>query len=537
MWKSSHPPSGSATRSHKQNAPKITLENGGGKDAGAPGPTLNAYRTQMNALDRNSPLNPPSFPNDRVASSIYSHPDSTQDSHRHGGHEYENRDSQYTDVSPPVSPLHAPYGDVGTSGSPDISPVDEMPKPIHFPNRQNHFASALPVSKTRGQETTGQGTEDVPPPPPSKNGGPVLGPSRMTRWDDFSGEPTTSSKGKPGQATPGSPAPEEHPKSKSGYKQFSFFTKTKDLNQARKKFMSKHGARSDEPPPPREPWKGASGRSAIINPVRTRKASVPQEPVSPPRKARTNLIPLPAHLDVTHSPTSASERPAVPPKDDSLDTSASPIQVEPRVQHDIPNKNTHLQPSQEPVYNRLKNLDLEQQPSSRFSTTTYATTEAGSPPGTAGSMGANNSKPPVPAIPQGISRLSAKTVKETTRKPTPSQHSGTPSKIQPGGQGEEQTMSRIDAMEAKIRDLSRRRANIDTIIHELTQVIQPSSITYDMATRSEVNKTVQSLNNELAEIKKEEHEIGMKLHRAYKKRDAADFYSEPSGLWVRRVTS
>jgi len=97
--------------------------------------------------------------------------------------------------------------------------------------------------------------------------------------------------------------------------------------------------------------------------------------------------------------------------------------------------------------------------------------------------------------------------------------------------------NRIDALQAKLDDLARRRGNIGTIINELTQVVQPSSITYDLATRSEVKRTVQSLNNELAEIKKEEHDLGLKLLRALKKRDDDDIYSEPSGLWIKRVTS
>jgi hypothetical protein len=92
-------------------------------------------------------------------------------------------------------------------------------------------------------------------------------------------------------------------------------------------------------------------------------------------------------------------------------------------------------------------------------------------------------------------------------------------------------------LEARKDSLARRRANIDTIIHELTQVIQPSSIAYDMAAREEVKKTVASLNNELAEIKREEHEIGVKLLRAWKKRDEQESYGGSTSIWVKRVTS
>lgn len=92
-------------------------------------------------------------------------------------------------------------------------------------------------------------------------------------------------------------------------------------------------------------------------------------------------------------------------------------------------------------------------------------------------------------------------------------------------------------LEAKRNDLVRRRMNINTMINELTQVIQPSSVAYDMAAREEVKKTVASLNNELAEIKKEEHDIGLKILRAWKKRENEDVYGQSSSLWVKRVTS
>jgi hypothetical protein len=46
---------------------------------------------------------------------------------------------------------------------------------------------------------------------------------------------------------------------------------------------------------------------------------------------------------------------------------------------------------------------------------------------------------------------------------------------------------------------------------------------------------VEGLREELAEVQQEEYELGLKLHRAYKRLDReAEF--EPTGLWVRRVT-
>jgi hypothetical protein len=124
-------------------------------------------------------------------------------------------------------------------------------------------------------------------------------------------------------------------------------------------------------------------------------------------------------------------------------------------------------------------------------------------------------------------------VKKPSRKPTPSEATNDLLQCPP----EQQAQNRIEILEARKDYLTRRKRSINTMIYELTQVIQPSPIAYDLAAREEVKKTVASLNNELADINKEEHEIGMKLFRARRKRDEQGFYGGSSGLWVKRVTS
>ena len=46
---------------------------------------------------------------------------------------------------------------------------------------------------------------------------------------------------------------------------------------------------------------------------------------------------------------------------------------------------------------------------------------------------------------------------------------------------------------------------------------------------------IERLKTEEADVRREEHEIGLRLHRAWKRRDKEAVY-EPTGLWVRRVT-
>ena len=195
----------------------------------------------------------------------------------------------------------------------------------------------------------------------------------------------------------------------------------------------------------------------------------------------------------------------------------------------------------------LQHMHLQGEPQSRFSATTIATTNCDSPPATPemGSYSPStmsttpnsilNRKRPVP--PAGISNLKA-----AARKPTPSEisvstkASETRRKSLPKSPPEIHAVSRVTAIQAKLDNLKRRKNNLQTVIHELTHVVQPSSIAYDMASRQEIRKTVDGLNKELAEVIKDEHETGLKLHRALKRNDEFAAY-EPTSIWVRRVTS
>jgi hypothetical protein len=57
----------------------------------------------------------------------------------------------------------------------------------------------------------------------------------------------------------------------------------------------------------------------------------------------------------------------------------------------------------------------------------------------------------------------------------------------------------------------------------------------DFKTARMMEQKKKALEDELAEIKIEEHDIGLKLHRALRKRERDDPNSG-SALWIRRVT-
>ena len=169
-----------------------------------------------------------------------------------------------------------------------------------------------------------------------------------------------------------------------------------------------------------------------------------------------------------------------------------------------------------------------------------ATPEVGSPSAAASTTSTTpnailDRKRPVP--PAGFSSS-----KVASRKPTPSEL-GTRQRILDGKRKslprsppEVEATSRISSLQAKLDNLHQQRKNLQTVIHELTNVVQPSSIAYDMASRQEMKRTVEALGLELAEIVRDEHDTGLKLHRAMKRDDEFAAY-EPTSIWVRRVTS
>ena len=190
----------------------------------------------------------------------------------------------------------------------------------------------------------------------------------------------------------------------------------------------------------------------------------------------------------------------------------------------------------------LQNMTISDQPQSRFSATTVATTaDDNSPPQTPEI--AYDITPPSntpnsilnrkrPVAPAGLIK----------RKPTPSQ-AGTPngvtrkdSKSLPRPPPDAEVLDPIQTLQAKVDVLRRRRRNLETVIHELTNVVQPSSIAYDRTSRAEIKKTVAGLDKELSEVVKDEHETGLKLHRAWKRHEDFAAY-EPTSIWVRRVTN
>jgi hypothetical protein len=101
-----------------------------------------------------------------------------------------------------------------------------------------------------------------------------------------------------------------------------------------------------------------------------------------------------------------------------------------------------------------------------------------------------------------------------------------------------ETRDRVAMINAQLQGLGNRRINITRSIKQMTELMPTDSIldSAEVIHKRELEKRkVEALKQELAEVQREEYELGLKLHRAYKRMDRDDNY-EPTTLWVRRVT-
>ncbi|KZF19783.1 hypothetical protein L228DRAFT_241535 [Xylona heveae TC161] len=188
---------------------------------------------------------------------------------------------------------------------------------------------------------------------------------------------------------------------------------------------------------------------------------------------------------------------------------------------------------------------------SRFSATTYASTAA------------SQSLPSSPILPSFTGQWNPQTqssimdrsrplpssaitnARATTRKPAPSRVPGAlgetinvnkqrrNSKSLPQSPPEKESVDRITRLQAQLDTLRYRRENIQKIVRDWTISVPAGTIA---ASRDEMRVMVDRLKAEMAEIGLEEHELGIKLHRAWKRKDESE-PAEPTSLWIRRVTS
>lgn len=136
-------------------------------------------------------------------------------------------------------------------------------------------------------------------------------------------------------------------------------------------------------------------------------------------------------------------------------------------------------------------------------------------------------------------RIKAMKVRPVSDMPTPVSTDSTASKGKPlpPAPPEATAVDRISQMNAQLSALANRRMNLNKGIKRMTELMPPENlIDVDvLIRREEERKKIEALKSSLAEIQREEHDLGMRLHRAYKRQNKDANY-EPTTLWVRRVT-
>ncbi|KAH6898714.1 hypothetical protein B0T10DRAFT_454032 [Thelonectria olida] len=98
---------------------------------------------------------------------------------------------------------------------------------------------------------------------------------------------------------------------------------------------------------------------------------------------------------------------------------------------------------------------------------------------------------------------------------------------------------RVAYLNARLDSLAHRRLNINKSIKQMTELMPTGSLMSSaevLRKRETEKKKVEGLKEELAEIQREEYDLGLKLYRANKRLERESGY-EGSTLWVRRATS
>jgi hypothetical protein len=439
-------------------------------------------------------------------------------------------------------------------------------------------------------------------------------PAKNPSWDPFTGEATTADKGRKQTTKPGEFTP---PGLRSVYAQPGVRLGNDTSISAGVKKPESFGDRvrklASNAPEPRPQWKGASGRVTLVStpsdtldvaPLNIPKR-VPQRvvspiseqptPVSPAPKPRNfvETVPAPSYTDnnaqnsYTASPSS-DERKGSPIFDAEIADHARGNRI--NRASPVETKHSPVSPVEEIVDKNYKIVappppQSYVQPPSRFSVSTYATSEPRSTPrpstdtfeptydhpplpsptpsfvSQSPESVLNRAKPKVgPGPDRSPSLMSDDSVLNRVRPkvgPNPrggvmrkavstaspvfismSKRASRTGKTLPITPAEVESQDLVSSLQAQLDDLQHRKHNITRSIRQMTELMPADNITLtnDVRRKRELEKKkVEGLREEEAEVTLQIRETGLRLHRAWKRKDKEAVY-EPTGLWVRRVT-
>ncbi|KAI2471202.1 hypothetical protein F4781DRAFT_420773 [Annulohypoxylon bovei var. microspora] len=559
--------------------------------------------------------------------------------------------SDPNEISPPSSPDVLSPKNGPNPG--DVSPIEEIPDmsqlsvdPRGIPRSDAH--SNIPMMRRERRKNSNAAAnalresasrERLKQPRPY---------GHDVRWDPNTGEPTTDSKkGRPSQVNPqefaqglrsqtGSVSPPQVKQAQQG--QVTFGDRLRRIRQP--------SGSSQAEPASRPEWRGASGRTTLVAPVNDTKDvtplkvprksskrggrdpgslspihSIDSEPASSPvvrglgisNQLTQPQSPASPSIAVTNPSADPHTYPSPPLSDDNMVPTGNPqhqsLQIPPNDKairrkpagapghHPQPSYSSSVYSEQDPRASLTgpppidTSLDSWTQPPSRFSVTTYATSQQSTTP--RDSIDVDENAPPVPTPPQQfmaqqpqssildrkrpiVSGYDTPGSRKSNSPPEPVKisldsyymtsavsrpHKTSPDAAVPRGNDSRlslaslpdkdktlplappetqsaQTQDRVAQLNAKLQALGNRRININTAIKQMTELMPTDNVLASAAVihkREEEKRKVEALRQELADVERESYELGLKLHRAYKRLDRDAEY-EPTTLWVRRVT-
>ncbi|KAI9050779.1 hypothetical protein LZ554_004898 [Drepanopeziza brunnea f. sp. 'monogermtubi'] len=559
------------------------------------------------------PFDPPTLEIDRDSefrpiSSIYSQPSPNPISSRYPRESYQTQGSYQTEyvddeVSPQSSPELRPWDNRNQYSDDDegVSPIDETPdisrlgfsdsgssprppmSSIPVMRRDDHNKVAITAANLVSGKQTGHGPR-----------GRV---AHDPRWDPYSGEITTSDRGKPQSVKPGTFSPPSlRPVHKEAGATLGVETHISAPPQKQNTSFSDRVRKfkgSNPAPVERPPWKGATGRTTLVSPVQDQHhiphLSIPRKsnnssasphsggmsPATTVRKRSDEIsVRTVIERNSRNSPTVQSPKHVTP--DPVIVSQSAATRNLTRNENDAPSELER----DDTIANIERNFErgireqlpgvAEQdgetykQPPSRFSVTTYAPSEAATPRPSKDTFETplmpdltplvNRTRPRYVESPRApsitSSVVSRKAVANGPSSPVfismasipahlpASKRSSNVAKNLPMSPAEAESQDLVTSLQAQLDDLAHRKNNITRSIRQMTELMPKDSVmlTEDVRRKRELEKIkVERLREEEADVRREEHEVGLKLHRAWKRRDKGAVY-EPTGLWVRRVT-
>lgn len=552
--------------------------------------------------------------------------------------------SYYYDNPPATSP--SAYEDI----SPPSSPEPETQNHSDLPRRYRSMRDVSPMDENRGTTRANSNIPVLRKAPPALQTGEVkstsqkfwggkVAPNSKVRWDDYSGEPTSSNAGRAGSVNPLAFA-------KEGLRPMGYQVSVSGPGSKKKmtSFTDRVGRFGAKPAPTEpvqgpEPWSRATGRAEIAQPL---KDEATNQPLQIPRKPSTRKVEG-LGLDMSNVVATITNRVALAA--DARPAAAKPTtfdahgdQIKPIVPLKVGRKSpTHeltspgtpqnnglgitnpysypspvtptnekqspeslataddqsetseteswersLTPKQSTIWNKPIKQTPEQNKEashSRFSWTTYNSTTTyqhsppPSPPQPMPTLDAVSKSrvmtEPAPAAPSILNRRrpvpQADKVPDTpptVRKPVPAARSpvamktrkaalASPTSPRPGSTFSTSTTGtqkalpqppttlsasdHVSLLESQMEDLNVRRSNVYKMLQRMNAAAPSNPMLTDFKTARMTEQRKKAFEDELAEIKIEEHDVGLKLHRALRKRERDDPNSG-SALWIRRVT-